>query len=1155
MQSSQYCATRDDAVVDVNNGQGADTGPTNPYSDLHPDLCLAGFTIVDGVPGSGKTRVLVDNVISHVNRGVGLDRIIVLANNFRAATQLRDDVLNRLGHSSSGHIFATPHSLALGLLGQFFPADECPKLLTSPEHDVRLAQLLAELGSGLWEGHISGEGIGTDEFRIELREFLIKARQFGLTPDDLVSFGTQAHPPITIWLPAARFLAAYLLSLSEHGEIDYTEMIVRATSCLDDPAFASRIKDQYSLVLIDDIEEFDQACLRFVQKLAGLGIPVIATRDLSQQVFSFRGAYIWGAQTSGWLDPSIPLTRIHLDVPARATGDVASWNAKVRANVVKDISAINKGDSSCSDGPAPAAFVGDGSVEIWRGDPLVGGYQPITKQLLELHHDHNLAWSQMAVISRSGGSPLVEIGGYLASAGIPHRIIGADLPLNQEPGATVLLRALQIVDNYISRQRLLLSEIDWLVTSPLIDASLVHWGKLQRQQYRWIDIDETWQWDEHNSTPIELYLAKRLDAALTDEDASDDEGLAAIYAPELDAVDYLDKTVNLVVRAVQAIRANANIYQVLWALWHDDDPSSWEHKLLREVVDGHIHRDHADREINGVRTLFDQAKKFINSQGFGGVRTFLDFIDAVMIPADSHRSAGAGRDCVEVLTAHAAKGREWEAVILFGLEEGSWPNWSRRGSIFDTDRLYPEQAKSSQSMFEVIAEERRMFLLACSRAKRFLRLWTLGEMSDADDGELLMSRFLAETLDDGLVIHYGADASLGHDLLPSDLIVELRRAAISTDRPALADVATRGLAYLASLRDRHGKLLLHHAHPSRWWHRDVLTPATQPGGDGEEVYVVSASRLDALKRCPRRMYLDQLIRRDSGAMPLRKGTAIHTIINEIYTGNLPLDQVPAVIKHHIDALKTEDRLNAFIDPGWSVLRETDEQDISDAVHRFCQWRSAQPDSCVGSEVNFDFKIRVNGPTFRIRGTIDWLAQDASGSFRVVDFKTGKTVKTKKEAEEDIQLYLYQLAVSLGAVKSVTEPNPSVSGACLVYLLSPLASDMPNSREQIGIGRLGQAVDLADQDDVAMPDHIQEYFDNWTSVHRERNFYARSEDVRICGSCDHRLGCPGLADPLYRVGHANDGARKAATGSSSDDDVDASPGRSITITVEEGARRA
>ncbi|MDP9271830.1 MAG: hypothetical protein M3P14_12830, partial [Chloroflexota bacterium] len=106
------------------------------------------------------------------------------------------------------------------------------------------------------------------------------------------------------------------------------------------------------------------------------------------------------------------------------------------------------------------------------------------------------------------------------------------------------------------------------------------------------------------------------------------------------------------------------------------------------------------------------------SAGFRSVEAFLAGLDEVRARLAALRDPSAP---VELITVHAAKGREWETVIVLGFEEERFPN--RRALVGATQ---PERA---------VEEERRLAYVALTRATEQLVL--------AFDPEK-PSRFLAE---------------------------------------------------------------------------------------------------------------------------------------------------------------------------------------------------------------------------------------------------------------------------------------------------------------------------------------------------------------------------------------------------------------------------
>ncbi len=93
------------------------------------------------------------------------------------------------------------------------------------------------------------------------------------------------------------------------------------------------------------------------------------------------------------------------------------------------------------------------------------------------------------------------------------------------------------------------------------------------------------------------------------------------------------------------------------------------------------------------------------SVGFARLDAFLAAHDAALLRLESLRRPDA---LVELVTVHAAKGREWQTVVIVGMEEDRFPN---RRSLADA----PEPQRA-------LEEERRLAYVAMTRATRTLVL-------------------------------------------------------------------------------------------------------------------------------------------------------------------------------------------------------------------------------------------------------------------------------------------------------------------------------------------------------------------------------------------------------------------------------------------------
>ena len=106
-------------------------------------------------------------------------------------------------------------------------------------------------------------------------------------------------------------------------------------------------------------------------------------------------------------------------------------------------------------------------------------------------------------------------------------------------------------------------------------------------------------------------------------------------------------------------------------------------------------------------------------------------------------------DAVAILSAHAALGREWEFVVIAGLQEGLWPNTIPRGGVLGTQQLVDvmdgvatETDRGLSSRAPLLAEERRLLIAAMGRARS--RLLVTAVDSDSGDESMLPSPFCYE---------------------------------------------------------------------------------------------------------------------------------------------------------------------------------------------------------------------------------------------------------------------------------------------------------------------------------------------------------------------------------------------------------------------------
>ncbi len=109
--------------------------------------------------------------------------------------------------------------------------------------------------------------------------------------------------------------------------------------------------------------------------------------------------------------------------------------------------------------------------------------------------------------------------------------------------------------------------------------------------------------------------------------------------------------------------------------------TGWGRRLRAATRHGGNAARFAHRDLDALCALFEVAAKAEEQRGHTSVQSFLDTLTAQEIPADTLADRGVRGDAVRLLTAHRSKGLEWRLVVVAHVQDGSWPDLRRRGSL------------------------------------------------------------------------------------------------------------------------------------------------------------------------------------------------------------------------------------------------------------------------------------------------------------------------------------------------------------------------------------------------------------------------------------------------------------------------------------------
>ncbi|WP_448323633.1 ATP-dependent helicase [Streptomyces sp. DSM 41493] len=984
-----------------------------------PLLVLAG-------PGTGKTTTLVEAVVERVRRGTDPQRILVLTFSRKAAVELRDRMAARLG--AHGPQATTFHSYCYALVRAHqgdedgAPFSEPVRLLSGPEQDVMVRELLAgetELGRVDWPGELRA-CLTTRGFADEVRAVLARSRELGLGPAELGRFaGLTGRPD---WRAAASFLADYLDVLDMRGVLDYAELVHRAVLLAESPGAGAEPGRRYDAIFVDEYQDTDVAQVRLLRALAGTGgRTLVAFGDPDQSIYAFRGADVGGIldfpHVFRQADGSPAPVRV-LTVSRRSGADLLAATrlltrrmplTRLPADAVRahrDLAAVREG----------------GRVEAYTYPTAGAEVDNIADVLRRAHLEDGVPWREMAVLVRAGSRSIPGLRRALTSAGVPVEVDGDDVPRRHEPAVAPLLTALRVVAEAADRPAAGTPAQDpdpargperpWLdaetalalLTSPLggMDATdLRRLGRALREEERAAGAPAP--------RPSDVLIAEALaePARLAAHDPAYARGAQRLGA--------------LLLGARELLENGGTTEDALWALW---DGTPWPTRLQRAAHRGGAAGRNADRDLDAVCALFETAARAEERTGGHGALNFLDELQAQDIAADTLTRRAVRPDAVRLMTAHRSKGLQWRLVVVAGVQEGLWPDLRRRGSLLEADRIGRDGLAEPLSPGALLAEERRLFYVAATRACE--RLVVTAVKAAAEDGDQ-PSRFLAELGAEPVDITQRPRRPLA----VAPLVAELRATTVDPGASeALRAAAAERLARLAALRDEEDQPLVPAAHPYRWWGLDEATHSEAPLRDPGRPLALSGSALGQLTdTCSLQWFLGREVKADAPATAAQGfGNVVHVLADEVASGRTPADL--AVLMERLESVW--DAL-AF-DAPWKSLQE--KENARAALERFLRWHVMDRGgrSAVATEHPFDVTLKAEQYLVRIRGSMDRVERDDQGRAYVVDFKTGKGAVSARDVERHPQLAVYQLAVREGAVDDVFGgERPPAGGAELVQL--------------------------------------------------------------------------------------------------------------------------
>ncbi len=342
----------------------------------------------------------------------------------------------------------------------------------------------------------------------------------------------------------------------------------------------------------------------------------------------------------------------------------------------------------------------------------------------------------------------------------------------------------------------------------------------------------------------------------------------------------------------------------------------------------------------------------------GSPSEFIEYLDYFVQAHGTVAVERSTEDAVQLLTAHAAKGLEFQHVAVIRGSSVSFPASYHEPLIAFPAELRRPDASSNDDKTLHEEEERRLFYVAMTRAKDTLAIYANQGKGKNDPKP---TKFLRE-----FMVH------------PAYKKFWSTRSAAAVQDTLFAEEEQR--------------VALQQSNVAAW----LLMPPSANFVTG-----LSASAIEIYEECPLRFKLERewnLPREVSAS--LHYGAAMHGVLRTFYDAQrlqreISDDELVEQFRSALASAGIADRYQYEL-----YLRQGNEQ-----LRQFFEFaRSAPPPEVIETERKFEMQVG----SAKLTGRVDRIDRTGPDTVAIVDYKTGKP-KSQEDADKSLQLSLYALA--------------------------------------------------------------------------------------------------------------------------------------------------
>ena len=606
-------------------------------------LYTDGDSMVIAGAGSGKTRVLTYRIAHLLEEGVEPWSILALTFTNKAAGEMKQRIAARVGENRARYLWmGTFHSIFSRILRS--EADKIGYTSNFTIYDQTDSQNLIK--SIIREMQLDDKTYKPSVVQSRIsnaKNRLMTASAYVQNPDIYKSDQFKRVPMV------GKIYERYEQRCRQSDAMDFDDLLLNTFLLFrDHPEVQEHYGAGFKHILVDEYQDTNYAQHCIVWQLTRFGAKVCVVGDDAQSIYSFRGANLDNMLKFSKLYPDSKLFKLEQNYRSTQTIVEAAGTLidKNHAQIKKKVFSENEqGDK----------------IKVFCAHSDIEESEMVVNRLLDLHTFKDVPWREMAILYRTNAQsrPLEEA---LRKRGLPYKIYG---------GVSFYQR--REVKDVIAYMRMSVNPNDEEAFKRIINYPARGIGQTTVGKIQFAAME--------NGVSLWTVLCNPAEYGL---------GLN------------------------QGAMAKLTAFRTLLESFMADASTASADLLAKRIVDetGIMRELKADTTIEGesriqnVDELMNNIAQFCKDREEEGNENcrITDYLSEVSLLTDQDNETADDLEKVTLMTVHAAKGLEFDAVFIVGLEE----------HLFPSDMSGDDERQ--------IEEERRLLYVAMTRARKYLHL-------------------------------------------------------------------------------------------------------------------------------------------------------------------------------------------------------------------------------------------------------------------------------------------------------------------------------------------------------------------------------------------------------------------------------------------------